>query len=418
MSGVLIAHPGTAPHERAHRPPTLVQRALRARVTARLRGLRAGAIRLRDALGDELLGAPRGPLGTVTLDVHDPAFWTELVCSGDIGAGEGWVVGQWSCDDLVRLLSLFVRDRDVLLQLDRSCWSLPRRLLLRLGHRLRRNHRAGSRRNIADHYDLGDELFAQFLDATMTYSSAWFEHDDQSLADAQQHKLRRLCRLVDLAPGERLLEIGAGWGSLALCAAGELGALVTTTTISHRQFTRTRERVRDAGLRDRVEVLQRDYRDLEGSYDKVLSCEMIEAVGAPFLPLYLRTCAARLRPGGLLGLQAIVIAEAHYEQALRTVDYVKRHVFPGSFIPSVAAITRAAEQHTDLRVERAELFGSHYAATLRLWREAMLASPEPFLARGGPSLVRAWQYYFAYCEAGFRERHLDVVHLRLRRAGG
>ncbi len=419
MSGsFLIARPDAVLHERALQRPTLVQRALRSQVTARLRTLRSGAIRLRDALGEELLGAPHGSLGVVTLDVHDPAFWTELVCSGDIGAGEGWVVDQWRCDDLVRLLSLFVRDRDVLLAIDRSMWSLPRRLLLRAGHWLRRNHRAGSRRNIADHYDLGDDLFAQFLDPSMTYSSAWFEHAGQSLADAQQHKLRRLCRLVDLLPGERLLEIGSGWGSLAMCAAGEFGAHVTTTTISRRQFARAGERVRDAGLSGRVEVLQCDYRDLAGTYDKLLSCEMIEAVGAPFLPLYLRTCEARLRPGGLLGLQAIVIADEHYEQAVRSVDYVKRHVFPGSFLPSVEAITRAAERHTDLRVERVERFGSHYATTLQHWRETMLASPEPFLARGGPALVRAWEYYFAYCEAGFRERHLDVVHLRLRRAGG
>lgn len=420
MSGsILIARPDAALHDGAHEfvhgRPTLVQRAWRALVIARLRGLRSGAILLRDALGEEVLGAPHGPLGTIALDVHDPAFWTDLVCSGDIGAGEGYVVGQWSCSDLVRLLSLLVRDRDVLLAIDRSAWSLPRRVLLRAGHWLRRNHRAGSERNIADHYDLGDGLFARFLDPSMTYSSAWFQHDGQSLADAQQHKLRRLCRLVDLAPGEHVLEIGTGWGSLAVCAAAEFGARVTTTTISANQFASAVERVRAVGLEQRVHVLQRDYRDLDGEHDKLLSCEMIEAVGAQFLPLYLRTCEARLRPGGLLGLQAIVIADQHHEQALRSVDYVKRHVFPGSAIPSVRAITSAAAAHTNLQLECVERFGEHYATTLRMWREAVLGSPEPFVARGGPALVRAWEYYFAYCEAGFREGHLDVVHLRFRR---
>ena len=402
----------------AARRPTLTQRLWRSGVLARLRGLRSGAVRVHDAAGDELVGCPDGPLGTITLDVRDPAFWSAVVWSGDIGAGEAYVDGLWSCSDLVRLLALFVRDRDVLLDVDQTMWSLPKRALLRLGHWLRPNSRAGSQRNIADHYDLGDDLFAHFLDPSLTYSSAWFEHDGQSLAEAQRAKLRRLCELVELQPGDHLLEIGTGWGSLAMCAAGEFGARVTTTTISRNQFARAQERVAAAGLGDRVELLLRDYRDLTGTHDKLLSCEMIEAVGARFLPTYLRTCAARLRPGGLLGLQAITIADQHYASALRAIDYIKRHVFPGSFIPSVNAIVGAAAEHTDLRVDRLVDFGPHYATTLRLWRERVLAAPEPFLARGGVSLVRAWEYYFAYCEAGFRERHIGVSHLRFRRAGG
>ncbi|MCU0862919.1 MAG: cyclopropane-fatty-acyl-phospholipid synthase family protein [Planctomycetes bacterium] len=417
MSGsILIARPATGTS--ANAAPTAAQRLLRQGIVARLRGLRAGAIRLRDHQGEELLGDPDAPLGTIALEVHDPAFWSAVVWSGDVGAGEAYVAGQWSCSDLVKLLQLFVRDRAVLLDVDQSMWSLPRRLLLRVGQWLRRNHKRGSERNIADHYDLGDELFEHFLDPSMTYSSAWFEHEGQSLADAQQHKLQQLCRLVELQPTDHLLEIGTGWGSMALCAAGKFGAKVTTTTISRNQYGRAQQRIAAAGLQDRVELLLRDYRDLDGSYDKLVSCEMIEAVGAKFLPTYLRTCAQRLRPGGLFGLQAITIADQHYAEALRTVDYIKRHVFPGSFIPSVNAIVGAATEHTDLRVEKLEDFGHHYARTLQQWRQTVLAAPEPFLQRGGPALVRAWEYYFAYCEAGFRERHIGVCQLRFRRAGG
>ena len=418
MSGsILIAGGRDGADDAPPAAPSLAQRLLRQGTLARLRQLRSGALRLREAGGEHVLGNAEGPLGVIPVVVRDPAFWGTLARSGDVGAGEAFVTGQWSCADLVRLLRLFVRDRDVLLDVDQTLWSLPRRLLLRAGQWLRQNSKRGSARNIQDHYDLGDELFAQFLDPSMTYSAAWFESEGQSLAEAQLAKLRRLCRLVDLQHDERLLEIGTGWGSLAVCAASEFGARVTTTTISQQQFAHAARRVQAAGLQDRIELLRRDYRDLDGTFDKLLSCEMIEAVGARFLPTYLQVCAARLRPGGLLGLQAITIGHEHYAQALRMVDYVRRHVFPGSFIPSVQAIAAAAQRHTDLRLEHVEDFGHHYATTLQRWREAVTQAPQPFLDRGGPSLLRAWQYYFAYCEAGFRERHIGVCHLRFRRGG-
>jgi cyclopropane-fatty-acyl-phospholipid synthase len=398
--------------------PSWWQRTARRQIVARLGGLRSGAIRLRDDGREQLLGDPHGALGTVELSVRDGSFWSALALGGDVAAGEAYVTGRWSTPDLVQLLRLFVRDRAVLLGVDGSFASLPLRLLRRAAHWRRRNDHSGSRRNIADHYDLGDELFTHFLDPSLTYSSAWFEHPGQSLADAQQHKLRRLCELVDLRAGERLLEIGTGWGSLALCAAGEFGADVTTTTISQNQYAAATARVQAAGMASRIDLRRQDYRDLDGTFDKVLSCEMIEAVGARYLPTYLRTCAERLRPGGQLGLQAITIRDQYYESALRTVDYIKRHVFPGSFIPSVSAIVDAATRHTDLRLVQMQDFGPHYATTLRHWRAAIERDPAPFTARdpsGG--LLRAWQYYFAYSESGFRERQLGVCHLRFERAG-
>ncbi|MCR9244586.1 MAG: cyclopropane-fatty-acyl-phospholipid synthase family protein [bacterium] len=396
---------------------TLWQRFLRGRVHARLATLTSGALEIHDFAGSAVLGNRDGEFGCQTVTVHDAAFYSQLASAGAIGAGEAFVDGQWSTSDLLAVMRLLVRDRDVMLGVDRSWLSLPRRTLQRVGHRLRRNSRRGSRRNIADHYDLREDLFELFLDPTMTYSAAWFAHPEQSLEDAQHEKLRRLCALVDLQESDRLLEIGSGWGSLAMAAARDFGARVTTTTISENQFRTASKRVVENGLGDGVELLQRDYRDLTGTFDKLLSCEMIEAVGADFLPDYLRTCAARLRPGGVLGLQAITIADQHYESARRHVDYIKRHVFPGSFIPSVTAITSAATEHTDLRLTKLEDFGEHYAETLARWRQVWEARAEDVRALGGDDrLLRAWSFYFAYCEAGFRERHISVCHLRFERA--
>lgn len=415
---ILVSPLDASPVRAASRPATAWQRFLRERVLKRLAGLHSGALAIRDSVGAATVGSVDGGLGVQSLEVHDPSFYGAIATSGAVGAGEAYVAGKWDSDDLVSVLRLMVRDRDVLLDVDRSLWSLPRRLLLRLGYWRRQNSREGSRQNIADHYDLSDDLFAQFLDPSMTYSSAWFEFPNQSLAAAQAEKLRRLCRLVDLSPEDRLLEIGTGWGSLAITAAGEFGAQVTTTTISSNQFQTASERVHAASLGHRVELLQKDYRDVEGTFDKLISCEMIEAVGARYLPEFLRRCAARLKPGGILGLQAITIADQHYESALRSVDYIKRHVFPGSFIPSVKAITTAASEHTDLRLVKVEDFGLHYAETLNRWRQTWLSKREQVAALGGKeSLMRAWDFYFAYCEAGFRERHIGVCHLRFERPG-
>ena len=417
MSGSILVSPDMVPRPTQARSATRWQSFLRDRVLSRLSGLKSGALKVCDESGAVIAGNPDGAMGVQQLDVLNRFFYSAIASSGAVGAGETYVDGQWQAQDLVAVLRLMVRDRDVLLGVDRSLLSLPRRLLLRLGYWRRQNSRTGSRKNIADHYDLSDEIFSQFLDPSMTYSSAWFTDPDQSLAAAQTEKLRRLCRLVDLSPSDRLLEIGTGWGSLAVTAAGDFGADVTTTTISSNQFQGAQKRVRDAGLDDKIKILQQDYRDVEGTYDKLLSCEMIEAVGARYLPDYLRSCAARLRPGGILGLQAITIDDKHYESALRSVDYIKRHVFPGSFIPSVSAIVRAASEHTDLRLVKMEDFGLHYAETLRQWRLAWLNKRQEVAAMGGgESLMRAWEFYFAYCEAGFRERHIGVCHLRFERA--
>ncbi|MEY4673574.1 MAG: hypothetical protein RL148_1358 [Planctomycetota bacterium] len=393
------------------RPRTLVQSWLRARVLRRLEGLRSGALVVREGDAETMVGNAQGPLGPVTIEVMDGAFWKAVAFGGSLGAGESWVEGHWTCVEPARLVRLFVRDREVLDGVESGLARLTQPLA-RLVHWCNRNHRSGSRRNIAAHYDLGNDFFSLILDPTMTYSSALFASEQVSLEQAQQAKLERLCNKIALGPADRLVEIGTGWGSMALCAAGRFGAHVTTTTISRRQAQVARERIATAGLGDRITLLEQDYRDLQGTFDKLVSVEMVEAVGHQFLPGYLAKCSSLLRPGGAMVLQAITLADQYYAAALRSVDYIQKHIFPGSFIPSVTALVDAATKATDLRLFHLENIGDHYAETLRRWRIALRERWDDALELGYPaSLLRAYEWYFAYCEGGFAERHLGVCQM-------
>lgn len=401
----------------APKTPSFWQRMLRGRVLQRLALLQHGALRLCEGASELVVGNASGALGTIALHVRDPRFWAAVALRGALGAGEAFVAGHWTSGDPAGLVRLMLRDRQVLDGVDGGLARLCKPLL-QLGHALRRNTREGSRKNIAAHYDLGDDFFAAFLDDSMTYSSAVFPRGDASMAEGQRHKLQRLCRKLGLSPRDHLLEIGSGWGSMAVTAGGDFGARVTTTTISARQLRAARERVLGAGLSDRVDVLGSDYRDLQGQYDKIVSVEMIEAVGHHYLPTFFRRCGELLRPGGMLAMQAITIADQHYAQALRRVDFIKRYVFPGSFIPSVTALVDAATAASDLRLMHLEDFGLHYAETLRRWRLRMLENAHVILAGGYPeSLLRTWEWYLAYCEGGFAEGYLGVAQLVFARPG-
>jgi cyclopropane-fatty-acyl-phospholipid synthase len=286
----------------------------------------------------------------------------------------------------------------------------------RVLHRLRRNTRAGARRNIRAHYDLGNEFFALFLDPGLTYSCAVFEKPEAGLEDAQTAKYDRICRKLRLAPGDRVLEIGSGWGGFALHAAGRYGCHVTTTTISRRQYELARERVAAAGLAERVCVLLEDYRELRGQHDKLVSIEMIEAVGADHLNDYFRACSERLSPDGAMALQAIVVEERHYASSRRNVDFVKRYVFPGGQLVSLGAICAALAAVTDLRVTHLEDITPHYAETLARWRARMSQNLDAMRALGiGDVFLRMWDYYLCYCEGAFRERANGVVQLVLEK---
>lgn len=389
---------------------------LRRRLLAQLAPLRDGQLRVRDAFGEVLLGTGHGPLqATVTID--DPAFYRKVAAQGSVGAGESYIHGDWRCDDLVALVRLLVRNRDLLDGMERG----PARAagwLLRGWNRLRRNSREGSRRNIAAHYDLGNDFFALFLSPDLMYSSALYAQADEPLEVASTRKLDRICQQLRLQPGDRVVEIGTGWGGFAVHAARHYGCHVTTTTISAEQHALAVQRVQDAGLQDRVSVLMQDYRDLQGQFDKLVSIEMIEAIGAEFLDTYMGTLQRLLKPEGVALLQAITIEDHRYEQARRSVDYIKRFVFPGSFIPSINAIMAAKTRASDLQLVAQQDFGHSYALTLRAWRQRFLAQRAAVQAQGfDERFCRLWEFYLAYCEGGFLERSIGVSHLLLARPG-
>jgi cyclopropane-fatty-acyl-phospholipid synthase len=314
-------------------------------------------------------------------------------------------------------VSILARNRAALSGLDGGLAWL-RRPAAGLFALLRRNSRTGARRNIADHYDLGNDFFALMLDPTMTYSSAVFDPPEATLEEASRRKLDLLCQKLELGPRDHLLEIGSGWGSMAIHAATRTGCRVTTTTISRAQHELATERVARAGLAGRVTVLLEDYRDLTGRYDKVVSVEMIEAIGAGQYPTFFDRCAARLVPGGRLAVQAITIADQHYERARRQVDFIKRHVFPGGCIPSVTALVDAATTASDLRLRHLEDLTPHYARTLAAWRDNLAARQEAVAKLTTERFRRLWDFYLCYCEGGFAERYVGLVQMVFDRPEG
>ncbi len=389
-----------------------LDRWLRRQAAKRLSVITRGQLVIRDPLGEMTLGHPDdGLVGRV--EIHDLKFWRLMATGGSMGAAEAYMAGLWDSPELVSVIQVLARNRDALNTLDEGGARISG-ALLKIWHRFNRNSLNGSRRNIAAHYDLGNDFFATWLDPKMMYSSGLYLKADDTLADAQDHKLHRICRQLKLGPDDHLLEIGTGWGGLALFAAAEYGCQVTTTTISREQYELARQRVEEAGLADRITLLMQDYRALDGQYDKVVSVEMIEAVGHDFLDTYLARIDSLLKPGGLALIQAITIEDFRYAKSLKSVDFIKRYVFPGSFIPSISAITQSMARSTRLGLIELADFGTSYALTLKDWREAFEAAWDRIAPMGfDDTFRRRWRYYLAYCEGGFRERAISDVHLLL-----
>jgi cyclopropane-fatty-acyl-phospholipid synthase len=395
---------------------SLAQRLARSALCAALARIEHGELRLIDADGEYRFGRPGASAGLrAILRITDLSFYAETAFGGSVGAGEAYIRGSWSCDDLTALTRIMVRNRAAMNGLEGG-FALLSRPIYKLFHFLNRNTRQGSARNIAAHYDLGNDLYRLMLDETMAYSCGIFERPDSTLLEASRAKFDAACRKLALTPADHLLEIGTGWGGLAIHAARHYGCRVTTTTISRAQHDYARERIAEAGLTDRITLLLEDYRDLTGRYDKLVSIEMIEAVGAKFLEPYFRQCASLLVSDGAMLLQAITIQDQLYEQALRSVDYIQRYIFPGSFIPSVTALANAITAGSDLKIFQLEDIGPHYARTLAEWRRNFFANLPQVRALGYPeSFVRLWEFYLCYCEGGFQERQLGNVQLLLTR---
>jgi cyclopropane-fatty-acyl-phospholipid synthase len=332
--------------------------------------------------------------------IHDARALPRLLLGGETGAGEAYVDGFWSSPDLPALITLAARNRDEL-ALSSGWLRVPQQVQRTIAHRLRRNTRANARRNIASHYDLGNDFYRLWLDETLTYSSAVFESDDQSLADAQRTKYRLIAEGAGIGQGDHVLEIGSGWGGFALHAAGELGSRVTSITISAEQAALARERVRAAGLEDRVSIELRDYRDVSGTFDAVVSIEMLEAVGAEYLGTYFAACAAALRPGGRMSLQTITVPDVGYRRQVTGANWIQTYIFPGGLLPSLAAIERSLHG-TGLVVTGVRDIAPHYVRTLQAWRRSFLARAGEVRAMGfDERFIRMWDYYLSISQAGF-----------------
>ncbi|UCG56790.1 MAG: class I SAM-dependent methyltransferase [Phycisphaerales bacterium] len=403
----------------AHRgqPPSRSQtthRWSRRAVLGRLHDLAWGRVTLMEGDWTKSYGGlDDGTAPQVTVRVHDPRLYKSLALGGSVGAAEAYMLGNWSCDDLPGLVRILVRNASVMFDMEGGFARLTRPGL-RLYHWLRRNTRRGSQVNIYAHYDLGNDFYSLFLDETMTYSCGIFQTPVSTLADASIEKYDRICRKLRLDASDHVIEIGCGWGGFAIHAATLYGCRVTGTTISQEQYEWATKRVKDLGLSDRVQILCEDYRDLKGTYDKLVSIEMIEAVGHQYLGDFLRCCSSLLKPDGLMALQAITIADQYYVQHVRTVDFIKRYIFPGSCLVSVTALCQAATQRTDLRVMHLEDITLHYAETLRRWRKAFFERIDDVRALGfDEAFIRMWEFYFSYCEGAFEERYIGDVQMIL-----
>lgn len=398
--------------------PRLRDRFGRVLLRLALQRLGEGEICVRD--GGRVLHGGRATPGfdvSAGIEVRSPRFYGALL-AGSVGAGRSYLEGEWDAEDLTALVRVCVRNLGGLDRLRRRTRPITRPVLAARGW-LRRNTRARSRERIAAHYDIGDDFFELFLDPTMTYSCGVFERPDATLAEAQLAKVERICRKLDLGPGDHLLEIGTGWGYLAVHAASRFGCRVTTTTISPSQHRRALARVREAGLEDRVTVLLTDYRDLEGRFTKLVSVEMIEAVGSEYFDAFFASCARLLQADGLMCLQAITIADHLYEDSRLREDYINRFIFPGGCLPSRAAIAGSLARATDMRIVHLEDIGPHYARTLGLWRANLQANLDRIRAAGyeDPRFLRMWDLYLAFCEGAFAERRIGDVQILMARPG-
>ncbi len=384
-----------------------------------LRGMsdiNGGKLRVRDDRGEVVVGQNGEVIAT--LEVRDPRFYSSVVLGGGLGAADAYINGWWSSNDLVGMLRLMTRNIG---QTDRLGWmtDLLRRPFELIGNALRKNSIRGSLRNIHAHYDLGNDFFALFLDSTMCYSAGIFPTKDSTLEEASRTKLDRLIDKMNLSESDRLLEIGTGWGAMAIRAAERSGCEVLTTTISKEQATGARKRVAESKSPDRITIVEQDYRSLTGVHDRIVAVEMIEAVGHKYLPQFFSNCDRLLAPDGLVALQLIAMPDHRYRRYLRTTDFIREVIFPGSCCPSLGAVVHAARSSSDLDVIHLEDLSGHYAETLRRWRTAFMNRLDSVRSQGfDDRFIRMWEYYLAYCEAGFAERYVHSFQAIMGRSGG
>ncbi|WP_444931199.1 class I SAM-dependent methyltransferase [Microbulbifer sp. SSSA002] len=374
-------------------------------VLAKLKGIERGHLLIEE--GEQLFrfGQPVAEAEiSAHICVHDPSSYLQVLVNGTIGSGEAFMQGAWTSPNTVDLIRLMVDNMALVEGID-SRWSYLPRLGLRWLHQLHGNSRKGSRRNIAAHYDLGNEFFRLFLDRTMLYSSAVYPSEDATLFEASNHKLELICRKLQLKSSDHLLEIGTGWGGMAIYAAKYYGCRVTTTTISRKQYDYARQWVQREGLEERITLLLQDYRDLQGEYDKIVSIEMVEAVGHEFHKIFFAACSGLLKEDGLMVMQAITIRDQRYHEYRKEVDFIQQYIFPGGCLPSNQVIADHIADSTDMQIVGLEDITAHYARTLNDWRSKFLAQIIKVRELGfDECFIRMWEFYLCYCEGGFLQR--------------
>ena len=353
----------------------------------------------------------------VTVTVHDPRFFGALAFGGSIGVSEAFMQKFWSVSDLTKLIRIMAINQNTMDQLE-GLFNMFLKPILKCLHYLNQNSVKGSEINISKHYDLGNDFFSLFLDSTMMYSSAVFKTPHDSLYQGSIHKLETICQGLELTSQDHIIEIGSGWGGFAIYAAKHYGCKVTTTTISKEQYKYVSQKIKDLKLSHKITVLFCDYRHLKGQYDKLVSIEMLEAVGYQYYETYFKVCASLLKPQGLAVIQTITITDQRYEKAKRSVDFIQRYIFPGSCIPSITALQNSMTQSSDLKIYSIHDIGTHYARTLALWRERLFKNLNDIKALGfDDAFIRMWHFYFSYCEGGFEEKVISDIHLKLVKPG-
>jgi cyclopropane-fatty-acyl-phospholipid synthase len=386
----------------------------------RLKLIKRGVLRVHDqgeryefGINDNAKNSNNSSNLVVDVFIHDAQFYSDVIFGGSVGAGEAYMSGYWSTPNLTNVMRLFAANLTALDSLDaQQSWISQG--LLKLFHWFNRNTKEGARHNIAAHYDLGNDFFSLFLDESMMYSSAIYPSPEASLSEAAQYKLQSVCKKLQLNKEDHLLEIGTGWGGMAIYAAQHYGCRVTTTTISKEQRDYAIAQVAAAGLCDRVTVLFDDYRELTGQFSKLVSIEMIEAVGHEHYDRYFETCSGLLAANGLMLIQAISIPDQRYEQAHKSVDFIQRYIFPGGSLPSIAVLSDAISRKTDMNILHLEDIGDHYAQTLKHWREIFMARLDEVRAQGfDERFIRMWEFYLSYCEGGFYERSIGTLQMLL-----
>ncbi len=347
--------------------------------------------------------------------VQDMRAFRAIITGGEPAAGKTYIDGWWTSDDLIEVLRIFTVNRNALFGFKHGVASLAK-TINRFSNNILRNTLKGSKRNIKAHYDIGNELYELFLDENMMYSSAYFRHEDEDLASASEYKLKLICEKLDLQPSDKVIEIGTGWGGFAIYAAQNYGCHVTTTTISDQQFEHAKAKVQALHLTERINVIKQDYRALSGTYDKLVSIEMIESVGHQYMDGYFSICNKLLKPSGAMLIQSITMSDYLFKNYINSTDFIRKYVFPGGCLTSMTSMMSSVTKHTDLTLYHSESFASSYAKTLKIWHQNFYKNKDKVIELGySTTFIRLWEYYMKYCQAGFENRVIDVHHLVLKK---